>query len=504
MPGFNSIDGLASGLSTTEIIDTIMQYERQPAALLEEQQAQKQTVVSALQALQAKFIGLNSAISPLTFEKTFDQSAVQVSDDSYLTATANGRVGKGSFSFQVLDVAQNHQIASQGFSSNDSAVFGTGTISIQVGTNNVREVTIDTESNSLSGIKDAINAAHVGVTASLVNDGTDSNAYRMILTSDSTGTSNSISFNANLTGGTENFNFTTATFDNPEALSLHDNSTSAITLGTTASFSGNENKTYSFTVSSAGAQTVGSDVITLDWSDGTNSGQVVVTQADAEVFLAGEGSEGLSLMFSAGELNEGDTFQINTFAPLLQKATDAKIAFGGSTNGSPITISSSTNTFKDVIENVDLTVKKKTAVGESVQINTDIDVTGIRSKVESFIKSYNDVVQFIDAQNTYTEGKDAPPLFGDTTVWSITNSMRRNIGSVVEGIDSKYNQLYAVGIRTKADGTLGIVDSSRFEDALRDSLDDVIALFTSTGKSTNSGIEYLSSNEETKDDYEFN
>ncbi|KAA3632107.1 MAG: hypothetical protein DWP97_11670, partial [Calditrichaeota bacterium] len=127
-----------------------------------------------------------------------------------------------------------------------------------------------------------------------------------------------------------------------------------------------------------------------------------------------------------------------------------------------------------------------------------------RSKVESFIKSYNDVVQFIDAQNTYTEGKDAPPLFGDTTVWSITNSMRRNIGSVVDGIDSKYNQLYAVGIRTKADGTLGIVDSSRFEDALRDSLDDVIALFTSTGKSTNSGIEYLSSNEATKDDYEFN
>ena len=35
MPGFNSIDGLASGLSTTDIIDTIMQYERQPAALLE-------------------------------------------------------------------------------------------------------------------------------------------------------------------------------------------------------------------------------------------------------------------------------------------------------------------------------------------------------------------------------------------------------------------------------------------------------------------------------------
>ena len=504
MPGFNSIDGLASGLSTTEIIDTIMQYERQPAALLEQQQAQKQTVVSALQALQAKFIGLSSSMAPLTFGSTFEKSKVQVSNEDILTATADGRVGKGSYSFQVLQVAKNHQIASQGFAVNDAATFGTGSITIQVGKNNLREVTINSENNTLSGIKDAINKANIGVTASLVNDGTSSNSYRMILTADKTGASNSIAFNSNLTGGTDSFNFTTATFDNPELLSVNDASTSAINLGTTASFTGNENKSYTFTVSSAGSQTIGSDVITLDWTDGTNSGQVVVTQADTEVFLAGAGSDGLSLMFSAGDLNEGDTFQIDTFAPLLQSASDAKIAFGGSGYGSPITISSATNTFKDVIENVDLTVKSTTAAGETVEVNTDIDITGIKSKIDAFLTSYNDVVKFIDEQNKYTEGKDAPPLLGDTTVWTITNSMRRNIGSVVEGIDSKYNQLYSIGIRTKADGTMAVVDSSRLETALRESLDDVISLFSSTGKSSNTGIEYLASTDDTKDDFEFN
>lgn len=499
MPGSNSIDGIISGLNTTDIIDKIITYERQPAVLLEQEQTKKQAIVSALQALQAKFIGLNTATLPLNKASTFEQSSINVSNEDIISATSNGRVGKGLYNFQVLDVARNHQIASQGFAANDSQTFGTGTIIVQVGNGNLREITIDTENNSLSGIKDAINKANIGVTASLVNDGTGSNAYRMILTADKTGAENSISFTSNLTGGTDSFNFSTAVFDTPETISQNDNSTSAVTLGTTAAYTGNENKTYTFTVSSPGSQTIGSDVITLDWTDGVNSGQIAVTQADMEVELVGTGADGLSLMFSAGQLNEGDTFQINTFAPTLQKASDAKIAFGaGSGTGSPIIISSDTNTFKDVIENVDLTVKNVTAPGESVTISTDIDTDGITQKIQDFIKSYNDLVKYIDEQNKYTEGdKAAPALFGDTTVWIVSNSMRKNIGSIIPGIETKFNQLYSIGIRTKGDGTLAITDSSALESALRNNLDDVIKLFTDSGKSSNTGIEYLSSNEET-------
>ncbi len=505
MPGSNSIDGLKSGLDTTKIVDTIMKFERRPAALLEIRQAEKKAKVSALQALSAKFIGLNSAAIPLNNRATFEQALINISDDSFITATSSGRVGKGTYQLQVLELAMNHQVASQGFSSNDSSSFGTGTISLQVGNDNLRVITIDSENNSLTSIKDAINDANAGVTASVINDGTSSNAFRLILTSNKTGKDNEIQITSNLTGGTDSFNFSSSSFDVPEILSFNDNSTSAVSLGVTAANSGTENKTYTFTVASAGSQIIGSDIITLDWTDGTNSGSILVTQADTDVELVGTGADGLSLSFSAGEMNEGDTFQINSFAPLLQKANDAKIAFGaGGTGGSPITITSDTNTFKDVIENVDLSVKKITVAGESITINTDIDTAGIKEKINAYITAYNNLVDYVDEQNKYTKDDAlAPPLFGDSTIWTISNSLRRDTSSVIAGIDSKFNQLYSIGIRTKGDGKLSIVDSSSLDKALNENLDDVIKMFIDSANSTNSGIEFLASTEDTRTNIEF-
>ena len=63
MPGVGSIDGIISGLNTTEIVDSIMKFERRDAVLLEAEQAQKTTIVSAYKALQAKFLALNTELA---------------------------------------------------------------------------------------------------------------------------------------------------------------------------------------------------------------------------------------------------------------------------------------------------------------------------------------------------------------------------------------------------------------------------------------------------------
>ncbi|MDH4284899.1 MAG: flagellar filament capping protein FliD, partial [Gallionellaceae bacterium] len=54
-----------------------------------------------------------------------------------------------------------------------------------------KTVTIDATNNSLQGIRDAINAAKIGVTATIVNDG-GASPYRLALSSDSIGKTNSI------------------------------------------------------------------------------------------------------------------------------------------------------------------------------------------------------------------------------------------------------------------------------------------------------------------------
>lgn len=52
-------------------------------------------------------------------------------------------------------------------------------------------ITIDSTNNTLQGIRDAINAANMGVSASIVNDGS-ATPYRLVLASNTTGASNSL------------------------------------------------------------------------------------------------------------------------------------------------------------------------------------------------------------------------------------------------------------------------------------------------------------------------
>ena len=67
-----------------------------------------------------------------------------------------------------------------------------------------QSVTIDSSNNSLQGIRDAINAAKIGVTATIINDGDATNPYRLALSSDSNGASGSmkISVSGDATVGT--------------------------------------------------------------------------------------------------------------------------------------------------------------------------------------------------------------------------------------------------------------------------------------------------------------
>lgn len=500
MLGSTSIDGLASGLNTTEIVNAIIQFERRNAILMEFDQAQRTNIISSYKALQAKLLAFNSQVNILTNPATFNKVDINVSDDTFLTASAAGKAALGNFDIQVLAVARNDQIASQGFDDASKSAFGTGTISITVGDGSQKTITIDSTNNSLIGIKTAINNAEIGVTATIINDGSSSNPFRLMISVDNTGAANSIAISTTLSGGS-NLNYSTAVFDVPEALSMDTGSSSKISLGSTASYSGTTNKIYTFTVAGSGSQTIGTDNITINWTDGTDSGSIVVTQADTEFALAGTGSNGLKLSFSAGALNAGDTFQVQTFAPVLQKAADASIAFGstGGSGGSPIIVSSDTNTFKDVIEGITLTTKKITKTGEFVSVSAELDVASIRSTINSFITRYNDVMSFIDKQNSYDpDREEGGILLGDTTLHRLQSQIRNTIASKVTGTSGSLIVLSSIGIRTGFNGKLSIKNSSALDDALLNNLDDVIKLFGNSGSTTSTQIEFISANAQTK------
>lgn len=498
MSPINAIDGINSGFKTTDIVDAIMAFERRNAVLLEVEQQEKTDIVATLKALEAKFLALSTELSPLRSKSAFEQTSVKVSDTDKISATATGRVGAGTYEIQVLALAKNHQMASQGFDDEAAASLGTGTITLSLGDGTAKLLTIDSSNNSLVGVKQAINDAGIGITASIISDGSSLNAYRLILTGDKTGLKQKITVTSSLTGGT-NLDYTNGAFDAPELLSMDSASTSQISLGPTATYTGSANKNYTFTVQGTGSQTIGTDVITIDWTDGTDSGSIVVNEADTEVVLGGSGADGLTMSFSAGDLNAGDTFQVQAFSPLIQSASDASISFGASSGGgSPITVTNDTNSFNSVISGLNINLLETTLVGTPVTITTVVDKDGIKAKINGFIDKYNEATKFISDQNKFDpETRESGVLFGDFTLRIVQDSLSRIIGATIPGISSQFNQLSAIGIRHSATGKLTIMDSTAFNKALDENLDDVIKLFTNGGTSSSNYIEFVSSDSNT-------
>ena len=143
--------------------------------------------------------------------------SVKMTDASIanVTASATGNVAPGSYSLEVSQLAQAQKLASTAQASTTAAI-GAGTITFDLGTTTaarpagiasftssnlgLKTVTIDPANTSLAGIRDAINKAGIGVSASIVNDGT-ATPYRLVLTQAATGEASSMNISVSGSAG---------------------------------------------------------------------------------------------------------------------------------------------------------------------------------------------------------------------------------------------------------------------------------------------------------------
>ncbi len=193
--------GIGSGLDINGIISQLMTVERQPLAALAQKEAKFQTKLSAYGTLKGAMSSFQTAMRDLSTVSKFRSVKATVADTTILSAsTASGAV-PGSYSIEVTQLAQSHKIASAGFTNTTDTV-GSGTLTIQFGTWNgtsftanadkaTKTVTIASSQSSLVGIRDAVNAANIGVTASIVNDGATA-GNKLVFTSNDTGAANSL------------------------------------------------------------------------------------------------------------------------------------------------------------------------------------------------------------------------------------------------------------------------------------------------------------------------
>ena len=187
MPGTISFDGLATGINTTETVDKIIEVASRPKILKEAEKVRYENQSDSWQEVNSKLLNLREEAKSLWRSSTWNTLAASSSDESVLSATTSSSAGTGSYTFQVNQMAQHHQVASEAFTASTDTV-GTGTFTV-----NGTAITVDASNNTLSGLATAINTADAGVNASVINDGT---GYRLLLSAEDSGAANAITLAA--------------------------------------------------------------------------------------------------------------------------------------------------------------------------------------------------------------------------------------------------------------------------------------------------------------------
>lgn len=191
--------GIGSGLDVTGLVTQLLAAERQPLAVLDKKEAIVQAKLSAYGSFKSALSSFQSAMSGLANLSKFQAFKATSADTSVVTSSVASNAVPGSYGVEVTLLAQANKLRSKTFADVTSGI-GTGTLTFQFGKvsgasftvngeKSAQTVTISAAQNSVSGIRDAVNAANIGVTAAILNDGTGN---RLVFTSKDTGENNSL------------------------------------------------------------------------------------------------------------------------------------------------------------------------------------------------------------------------------------------------------------------------------------------------------------------------
>lgn len=196
--GTISVGGLASGLDTESIVSQLVALERKPITNLQKKEANYQVQLTAYGTLQGTLSSLNTAASALDKVSDFNIFKASSADPNIFTVSADSNAVKGSYNITVHNIAQVQKLTSSGFGKTESV--GAGTLTIQVGTGDAMTVDV-AAGDTIQNVANAINAQKGDVSANVISDGT--NSY-LTLTSENTGTANTIKITVNDTGDSNN------------------------------------------------------------------------------------------------------------------------------------------------------------------------------------------------------------------------------------------------------------------------------------------------------------
>ena len=196
--------GSGSGLDLNSLLTNLMQAEQLPLVALQNREASYQSRISALGTLQSALSSLQTAAGSMapatgtTAATKYTTYNASVADTSIATASAGAGAVTGSYSLEVSSLAQSQRLVTPAYAGGSATTpIATGDLQIEFGklsggvytadSARTKTITIDSSNATLGGLRDAINTANIGVSATIV---TGTNGAQLVLSGIGTGVSN--------------------------------------------------------------------------------------------------------------------------------------------------------------------------------------------------------------------------------------------------------------------------------------------------------------------------
>ncbi|WP_337025276.1 flagellar filament capping protein FliD [Pantoea anthophila] len=193
MASFSNL-GVGSGLPLSTMLDNLQTAEKAALKPISTQQSAYTAKLSAYATMKSALTTFQTANTKLNSADLFTATTATSSSTAF-SATTSGSTVAGKYSISVTQLAQAQVLTSAVQSSNTAALGDSSassrSIAITLKDGTSKSVTLSSDQTSLTGMRDAINGADAGVTASIikVSDG----SFRLSLSANKTGSENAVS-----------------------------------------------------------------------------------------------------------------------------------------------------------------------------------------------------------------------------------------------------------------------------------------------------------------------
>jgi flagellar hook-associated protein 2 len=189
-----NVSGVSSGIDYDSLIRQLLEVERIPINRIESRKSGLEQKNAAYTDLSTKLEALESAADALRLSTSFGGKETTVSDETIVTTNVSSSAITGNYGMVVNQLALAHKLkAGVGLASADATVAsGIGQFTFKIGDSG-SEYSVDVDASmTLDEFKTAINGLDAGIKAVIINDGTDTDPYQLVLSTVETGADNKI------------------------------------------------------------------------------------------------------------------------------------------------------------------------------------------------------------------------------------------------------------------------------------------------------------------------